>query len=247
MSDDKAIYNFSVNSFNIKAEYHKRDIDGIFIPLAKKFDELRRNLSRRAVIYLAGPCGAGKTTLSLLLESLTCGAGSFAQALGMDGFHYHSGYLAQNYICKNGARILLRDIKGAAETYDFEKLYQKTAALRHCDIYWPGYDRTIHDAVEDVTFVNGQIAVIEGNWLLLDELPWQNLAQFCDYSIFVSAGFETLVSRLTERKIMGGLDPDEAKKFVMRSDVENIRRISGRRQKCDLELQMKADGSFAVV
>ena len=250
MNEDKLIYNFNVNSFGVKAEYRKKDIDGIFIPLAKRFDELRRNLCRRAVIYLAGPCGAGKTTLSLLLQSLCNDAddtGSFAQALGMDGFHHRSGYLSQNHIYKNGARVLLCDIKGAAETYDFEKLYKKTAALRHRDVYWPGYDRLIHDTVEDVTFVNGRIAIIEGNWLLLDEPPWRELSRFCDYSIFVGADFETLVNRLTERKIMGGLGPDEAKKFVMRSDVENIRRISARRLKCDLELQMKTDGSFAVI
>ena len=247
MENDKIIYNFNVNSFNIKAEYHKRDIDDIFIPLVQQLDGLRQSSERRIIVYLAGPCGAGKTTLSLLLESLALShTNSTAQAIGIDGFHHTSDYLNSHYIRKNGDDVLMRDVKGSAETYDFEKLRDKIAALKHGDIYWSGYDRNIHDVVEDVVLVQGQIVFIEGNWLLLDESNWRELSKFCDYSIFINADRETLIRRLTERKIMGGLSEDEAKRFVMRSDAENIERILSRRLGCDLELYMKDDGRFAL-
>jgi pantothenate kinase len=247
MDNEKKTYDFNVNSFGIKAEYHVQDIDGIFVPLVGRLDEMRQNAKRRLVVYLAGPCGAGKTTMSLLLESLAAAhSKSSMQAVGMDGFHYSREYLNGNYMEKNGAKILMREVKGSAETYDFEKLRVKIAALKSGDAYWPGYDRQIHDVVEDASFVCGDIVVIEGNWLLLDEPPWRELAQFCDYSIFIDAPRETLVDRLTERKIMGGLDEDEAKKFVMRSDAENIERILGRRLKCDLEWHMAENGRFVI-
>ena len=247
MDNDKTIYNFNVNSFNIKADYHQQDINEIFIPLVYRLEKMRQNAGHRVIVYLAGPPGAGKTTMSLLLESLVnVHTNSSAQAVGIDGFHYSLEYLNSHYICKDENKILMRDVKGSAETYDFEKLHDKIKALKYNDIYWSGYDRIIHDVVEDVTFIDGQIIIIEGNWLLLDEPRWRELIQFCDYSIFIDAAWETLISRLTERKIKGGLSAEEAKKFVMRSDAENIRRILNRRLECDVSLRMKEDGRFVI-
>jgi len=224
--DNKTKYRFNVNSFDITAEYYSGDIAGIFIPLSERLNEAQKRAGRRLAVYLAGPPGAGKTTMSLLLESLVCGhTGNSAQAAGIDGFHYTSEYLNNNYITQNGGKILMREVKGSAETYDFDKLYDKISCLTRGGTYWPGYDRVIHDVVENAVFIDGQIVIIEGNWLLLDEPRWRELTAFCDYSIFINAGWETLICRLVERKIMGGLNEGEAKKFVMRSDAENIKRI----------------------
>lgn len=243
--NEKTLYNFNVNSFEVRAEYYKRDIYKIFIPLVRRLDGMGKNAGRRIIVYLAGPCGAGKTTLSLLLESLTpANTGSSAQSVGIDGFHYNLEYLNSHYICRGGKKLLMREAKGSAETYDFDKLYGKIAALKSGDTYFPYYSRITHDVVEEATFVNAQIIIIEGNWLLLDEPRWRDLIQFCDYSIFINAARETLIDRLIERKIMGGLGAGEAKKFVMRSDAENIERIVSRKLKCDMELKMNKDGGY---
>ena len=249
MDNDKTIYHFNVNSFNIKAEYYTRDIYEIFIPLVRQFEKMCESIGRRMIVYLAGPCGAGKTTMSLLLESLiSANTNRSAKAAGIDGFHYNREYLDNNYLYKDGNKILLRDIKGSAETYDFEKLRGKIISLKNGDdIYWPNYDRIIHDVAEDVIFINSQIVIIEGNWLLLDEPRWRELIQFCDYSIFIDAAWDTLTGRLIERKIMGGLTSEDAKKFVMRSDAENIGRIINNRLKCDLELKMTENGRYIIV
>ena len=245
MDNDKTVYDFNVNSFNIKAEYYTQDINEIFIPLVKKLGNMRKTAGRRLIVYIAGPCGAGKTTISLLLESLVSSNTDYsAQAVGIDGFHYSHEYLSSHYLLRDGEKILMRDVKGSAETYDFEKLYNKITALKQSDVYFPGYDRIIHDVAEDFTYVENQIIFIEGNWLLLDEPRWKELVRFCDYSIFVEADRETLINRLTERKIMGGLGKEEAKKFVTRSDAKNIDRILNRRFKSDLDLKMLQDGRY---
>jgi len=246
--DKKTGYNFNVNSFHVKAEYYTQDINQIFIPLVQRFAKMRARADRRLIVYIAGPCGAGKTTMSLLLESLIPpNTNDSAKAVGIDGFHYSLEYLNSHYLYEDGKKILMRDVKGSAETYDFDKLRDKITALKNGDVYWPGYDRNIHDVVEDMIYVNGQIVIIEGNWLLLDEPRWRDLAQFCDYSIFIDATWQTLIRRLTERKIMGGMSAEEAEKFVMRSDSKNIGRILNRRLNCDLELKMNEDGSYIMI
>ena len=248
MDGEKTVYHFSVNSLDIEARYYSRDIDEIFVPLSRQLDAMRKSSEGRVIVYLAGPCGAGKTTMSLLLEHLANEhTGSFAQAVGLDGFHHTAEYLSGHYIQKDGKEILMREVKGSAETYDFDKLYGKIAALRRGDAYFPRYSRLAHDVEEDAVFVSGQIVIIEGNWLLLDEPRWRGLSGFADFRIFIGAPREILVRRLIERKIAGGLCAEEAERFVVRSDLENIDRILGRRLGCDLELEMDNDGKYKII
>ena len=245
--DNKTEYDFLVNGFKVKAKYDARDTDDIFIPLCLRLGELQKKAGRRITVYIAGPCGAGKTTLSLFLERLILLHTKIsAQAAGIDGFHHRAEYLKSRYTEKNGVKTLLRDIKGAAETYDFDRLYEKISALGRGDVYWPGYERTIHDVVENAGFIEARIVLLEGNWLMLDEAPWDSLASFCDYGIFVFAERETLTERLVERKIMGGLGGDAARAFVKRSDAANIERILLHRTACDLELFMDKSGRFKI-
>ena len=248
MDGQKRAYDFLVNSFGVKAEYYAEDIDGIFIPLAYKLDGIRRKAKNRIIVYLAGPCGAGKTTMSLLLEHLINEhTESLAQAAGLDGFHYKTEYQNSHYIQKNGKQILMREIKGSAETYDFDKLYDKINAIKRGGAYFPRYSRIAHDVEEDAVFVDAGIVIIEGNWLLLDEAPWRGLERFADYRIFIGAPQNTLMARLTERKIAGGKSKEEARRFVERSDAENIERILSHRLDCDMELKMDQNGRYAII
>ena len=49
-----------------------------------------------------------------------------------------------------------------------------------------------HNPVENAVEIREQILILEGNWLLLDEEPWNRLR--CDYSIFLRAGDERQLS-----------------------------------------------------
>ncbi len=42
------------------------------------------------------------------------------------------------------------------------------------------YDRLLHNPVEDAINIDGDIIILEGNYLLLDEEGWRDVADFAD-------------------------------------------------------------------
>ena len=111
----------------------------------------------------------------------------------------------------------LRPFKGAPETFDVAKL---TENLRQ---------------------------VVEGNWLLLDDEKWCQLAQFCDLSIFINAPATALRERLVGRKLAGGVSLADAEAFYDRTDGPNVRRVLEESLPANLTLMMTATGEYRLV
>lgn len=236
----KERFRFRVNGLEIDAEFDRRDIDGIYIPLLERLTALQREKNRRIFAFLAAPPAAGKSTLCLFLERLsekTPGVTPL-QCAGIDGFHYPNAYL-ETHFAENGEA--LSRIKGAPETYDVEKLRRKLNG----ETLWPLYDRRIHEPVEDALELREDIVIVEGNWLLLDEAPWNALE--CDYSVFLRADSPALPERVVRRKMAGGWDEARAREFVMHNDVPNIRRCLEHSKKADLNLAVRQDGTLEVI
>ena len=231
-----------INGFEVRARYSDGEIAGACLPLLRALTERRAAMDRRLVAFLAAPPAAGKSTLAAFLQRLSRDTPGVAplQALGMDGFHYPQAYLDVHSIVRDGAEIPLRSIKGAPETFDLEKLSRALERARTQDIRWPVYDRRLHDPVEDALPVTGEILLVEGNWLLLDEPGWRELD--CDYSAFIAADESLLRGRLVERKARGGLSRREAEAWYDASDGPNVRRCMARRRRADLELRLDAEG-----
>ena len=60
-------------------------------------------------------------------------------------------------------------IKGAPITFDLDKLLRKLKELKEDPVCkWPLYDRLLHNPIEDKITVDGDIILLEGNYLLLD-------------------------------------------------------------------------------
>ena len=237
---------FNVNGFDIKASYFERSIDEIFIPVLREWTEMNKEKDERFIIFLVAPPAVGKTTLSLFLEYLSKSVEGIdeVQAIGLDGFHFHSDYIRSHSVNIKGNEIPMSEVKGCLETFDLEKLKTKLKELEMKNIMWPIYDRNIHDVVENSIFVNKKIVLIEGNWLLTDEEKWRDLKDFCNYSIFIYADEDLLKQRLIERKMKGGLTYEEALRFYQKSDSVNVRRVLNNHLKADLELVMKENGDF---
>ncbi|HBM74827.1 MAG TPA: nucleoside/nucleotide kinase family protein [Clostridiaceae bacterium] len=228
----------NVNGFEYEASFTKDEVDNICIPILQRITEIRKRLSRRAVVFLTAPPAVGKSTLSLFLEKLSHEIKGVIpiQSLSLDGFHYPNDYLKKKKIVFQGKEHYLYEIKGMPETFDLDKCKSYLKRIKNENIRWPIYDRNIHDVVMDQILVEEQIVLVEGNWLLLDERGWRDLKQFCDYSIFISPYKKVLKDRLIHRKMKGGLNYKEALNFYIRSDSKNIERVMEHRLKADLEL-----------
>ena len=238
---------FQVNGLDIEAEFDSRDRERVFLPLLRHLTDLQRSLNRRIVAFLAAPPAAGKSTLCLYLEQLSRTEVGLipVQSVGIDGFHYTQAYLESHSLVRDGAEISLRKIKGAPETYDVEKLRGLLAQVNEDNQRWPLYDRRIHNPVENAVEIKEQILILEGNWLLLDEEPWNRLS--CDYSIFLRAGDDKQLERIVQRKMLGGFDEATAREFVRSNDAPNIARCMDCSRRGDLNLQYAKDGTLEEI
>ena len=238
-----------VNGFLLEAEYEDDFVQGVLMPLLTELSDLFQRKQKRLLVFLAGPPAAGKSTLALFLEklSLEYQMPGRIQALSMDGFHYPNAYLDAHETVRDGVHIPLRRIMGSPETYDTEAMGNALRQIRHdrdanteCAYIWPGYDRTIHDVVPGKYAITGDILLIEGNYLLLEESPWKELREYADETIFANAPEDMLKDRLVGRKIRGGSSRQEAEDWVARTDTYNIEKVLNGSAKAGYQIQKKA-------
>ena len=234
-------YLMKINGFEMKAVYNEETIQKVFLPLLKHLQQLQKQKDERLVVFIAAPPAVGKTTLSQFLEYLSKEEKELTEieAIGLDGFHYHSDYINSHDAVIFGEIVPMKQVKGCPETYDTEKLRQKLEFIKTEDILWPIYDRNFHDVVEDQIKVTKDIILIEGNWLLLNEEPWKSMQQFADYRILILAEEEMLKERLISRKEKGGLSREQAEKWYQNSDSKNVKRVLNHSSRDHLNLQLK--------
>ena len=236
-----------INGIKVAARYSDRAVDRIFLPLLEKLTGMQRAAGRRILVLLAAPPGAGKSTLASFLERLSREHAGLCplQAIGMDGFHRRQEYLLSHTTERDGKTIRMVEIKGAPVTFDLEKLLsavRRVAAGETCG--WPVYDRMLHNPVEDALTVDGEIVLLEGNYLLLDEDGWRDLAAYADYTVSVSAGEELLRNRLIDRKLHTGVAEDATVRFVDFSDMPNVRLCLAKSVPADLRLRLDDLGDY---
>jgi len=243
----KESFEFCVNGLTIRAQFSQTDTQNVFIPLLERLTRLQRREKRRIAVFLAAPPAAGKSTLCCYLEYLSRTVPGLipVQAVGIDGFHHRQDYLDSHEILRDGKNIPLAAIKGAPETYDVEKLARLLSDLNEENQFWPVYDRRIHNPVENALEIREDIIILEGNWLLLDESPWNSLR--CDYSIFLRAGDESQLERIVQRKMMGGFTEEHARSIVRSNDWPNIQRCMTRSLPGNLNLTYNQNGTLEEI
>ncbi|RUV31384.1 nucleoside triphosphate hydrolase [Mesorhizobium sp. M5C.F.Ca.IN.020.32.2.1] len=187
----------------------------------------RAGKARRFVVAIAGPPGAGKSTISARLHELL--PEGTAEIVPMDGFHYDNIVLEQRG---------LRARKGAPETFDFagfETLLKRIRAAEP-DIAIPVFDRSMElsRAGASIIAADTKFILVEGNYLLLDEEPWSRLAPLFDFSIFVDVSRAELERRLLERWHDHGRSDEDARAWIASNDMPNIDRVLAPRRPADL-------------
>lgn len=178
----------------------------------------------RFIVALAGPPGAGKSTLSAALAGLV----PASRVVPMDGFHYDDAVL--------NARGL-RSRKGAPETFDVEGFLVLMSRLRAGgEVAIPIFDRTLElsRAAADVVTDADRVLLVEGNWLLLDEGRWRDLA--FDLSVWIEVPEAELDRRLTSRWAAHGKSPEAARAWIDGNDLPNIRRCITASRRADITI-----------
>jgi pantothenate kinase len=182
---------------------------------------------KRFIVAIAGAPGAGKSTISEQLRDLLP-EGS-AVVVPMDGFHFDDVVLHQRG---------LRSRKGAPETFDyagFEALLRRIRAIEP-EIAIPVFDRSMELSRAGASIIGADVKfiLVEGNYLLLDEVPWSGLAPLFDFGIFIDVAREELERRLLQRWHEHGKSDEDARAWVASNDMPNVDRVLKRRRAADL-------------
>lgn len=188
---------------------------------------------RRLIIAIAGPPGAGKSTLAdALARDLNAALkASPAEVVPMDGYHYDNAILVER-------GLLAR--KGAPETFDIDGFLALMRRLRteSGDIAIPVFDRSIDLARGSARIVrhDHRILVVEGNYLLLDRPVWRELAPVFDMRVFLRPDIAVIEKRLIQRWLDNGLDPDAAVARARGNDLPNAAVVLAESAAADLTL-----------
>ncbi|GAB5462983.1 nucleoside triphosphate hydrolase [Hoeflea alexandrii] len=187
---------------------------------------------QRFIIALSGPPGAGKSTLSEMLVAEFSRRGQTAAIVPMDGFHLDNAVL-------EARRTLAR--KGAPFTFDadgYAVLLQRLRKTPAAEVAVPVFDRVL-----DLARAGGRIIapehrflIAEGNYLLLDEDPWKQLADMFDLTVMLKADPGELRRRLVDRWLAHGLDPEQALARALSNDIPNAELVVRNSGKADLEI-----------
>lgn len=177
---------------------------------------------KRHIIAIAGAPASGKSTIAeWLVDQLNEIRSGQAALLPMDGYHYDDqvltpkGWQAQ---------------KGAPHTFDVGGLVAIVKRLRANDepsIAVPVFDRSIEIARSGAALIDqaARVIVVEGNYLLLNEAPWQQLAEQFDRTVMVEVGEAELEQRLRERWVKLGLSEADIDRKVFDNDLPNGRLV----------------------
>ncbi|MEY3172323.1 MAG: hypothetical protein RLZZ436_236 [Planctomycetota bacterium] len=194
----------------------------VFVDLADLAARIRQaaGASERFMVAIAGPPGAGKSSLSAALMEALQQQGERAAVVPMDGFHFDDSVLnARGH----------RARKGAAFTFDcagFEGLLKRIRS-REPDVAIPVFDRSLElsRAAAAVVDADTRIVLVEGNYLLLNETPWTRLHGLFDFRIFIDVPLAELQRRLFARIQSHGFTPEHAQNWLHTNDLPNIRHV----------------------
>jgi pantothenate kinase len=182
----------------------------------------------RALLGIAGPPGAGKSTLA---AALVAALPDLAVLVPMDGFH-----LADRELDRLGRR----DRKGAVDTFDvagyvhlLRRLVDRTDDVVYAPVFVREQERAIAGALPIPR--DARLVVTEGNYLLADGAfaAVRGLLTECWY-----VDCPQRRERLVARHVRHGRSPAEAEAWVARSDDVNARLVEQTRPRADLVVRL---------
>ncbi len=193
-----------------------------------------KSVENRHIIAIAAAAASGKSTLAeWVVDQLNETDAGRAALLPMDGYHYDDRVLtAKGWQAQ----------KGAPHTFDVAGLAAMLKRLRTNDepsIAVPMFDRSIEIARAGAALIEqtARVVVVEGNYLLLNEDPWQQLTDHFDQTVMVEVEEGELERRLRERWVKLGLSQADVDRKVLLNDLPNGRLVYERSRAADIRLR----------
>ena len=204
--------------------------DGMNDPLG--LDALVARASRlaatreRALLAIVGPPGSGK---SLLARQVAEAIGPTARVAPMDGYHLSNRELR---------RLEMADRKGAIDTFDAEgylNLARRLAANERV-VYAPEFDRAIEEPVAGSIRIDRSVRLVicEGNYLLVDRSPWNELRPLFAESWYCEPPEQVRIERLVARHHAYGKPLAAAHAWALGPDQTNAELIAASRSRADV-------------
>jgi pantothenate kinase len=189
---------------------------------------------RRAILGITGAPAAGKSTYAEQLTAKLIADGHRVALVPMDGYH-----LAQSVLDDLG----LAAVKGAPHTFDgygFVALLKRLKEAPDEQIWAPRFDRGLEDSIAASIGVAPDITLVvtEGNYLLLDEMPWATIRTLLDQCWYVEVPEQLRHERLEARHRRYGRSPEEAHERTHGTDERNAQLTAATAPMADAIVQL---------
>lgn len=195
------------------------------------------------IIALAGPPGSGKSTVAAEVVKRLASKSINSAVVPMDGFHLSR---AQLDALPNRDEAYTR--RGIHWTFDaagvisaVRKLVRERETGDTDAILLPGFDHAEKDPVEGAVRVEAstEVLILEGNWLLFDEAPWNEIVRLVHETWFIDVHPDLARNRIARRHIQSGIENtwDDAVKRAEVNDLPNGEEIRRRLIKPDIVVE----------
>jgi pantothenate kinase len=189
--------------------------------------------SDRFITAIAGPPGSGKSTLAdAVAEAINAQTGEdCATVFPMDGYHFDDAILEAR-----GDRAR----KGAPFTFDVDGYCHTLMRLRNAggDVAVPVFDRSLELSRGSARLImpRHKFIISEGNYLLLNEAPWNSLAPMFDLTVSIVEPEAELARRLHARWVHYRLSPEAIKAKMEGNEMPNVRLVLDHSRQADVVL-----------
>jgi len=189
---------------------------------------------RRSILGITGAPAAGKSTYAEQLVAKLTADGHKVALVPMDGYH-----LAQSVLDELG----LAAVKGAPHTFDgygFVALLRRLKETPDEQVWAPRFDRGIEDSIAASIGISPAVTLVvtEGNYLLLDEMPWATVRTLLDQCWYVEVAERLRHERLEARHRRFGRSAEEAHERTHGSDERNAQLIAATAANADAIIQL---------